>query len=316
MFILFQLYCRLFNIEQIFNNHCKIYDCDLNELNYHHRLKNFKNNFKLIKEHNKNNNSFNLKLNKYSHLSNYEYKKLLGFNNLNLNSQYDCENMNYKILFTNIKYDEDNFNWVEQNKITSVKNQLQCGSCWAFSTIGAYENWYVNNYNDLIDFSEQELVDCDNTDNGCNGGLMSNGFNYIKNNGICKYDNYSYNGKVSWFCKNYCTKYPKLNGCYKVPSNNIDMLKNAVRQNAVSIAIEADSSYFQHYSSGILDDKLKCGDNLDHGVLLVGFGIENNKKYWLVKNSWGKDWGDNGYIKIAMDNNNVCGVLSMPTYPY
>jgi C1A family cysteine protease len=245
-----------------------------------------------------------------------EYKQFLGFNDIQLNNN-DCD-----IMSEHIDNDYNEFNWVKQNKITSVKNQLECGSCWAFSTIGAYENWYAINYNELIDFSEQELVDCDRNDNGCNGGLMINGLHYIKNNGICKYDDYKYNGIKSWECHNNCKKYPKINGCYSVPSNNNKLLRYALLQNAVTVAIEADNPYFQHYSSGIIDDPIKCGNNVDHGVLLVGYGEENGKKYWLIKNSWSSDWGDNGYVKILRyddnDNNDsgVCGILTMPSYPY
>ena len=213
-------------------------------------------------------------------------------------------------------YNNKNFSWVDLNKITPVKNQLKCGSCWAFSTIGAYENWYALNYDKLLNFSEQELIDCDKNDNGCNGGLMSNGFNYIKNNGICLYDNYTYDATEHDKCNVNCNKYPKLNGCYYVPENNQELLKLAVSRNAVSVAIEADSPYFQHYKKGIINDELKCGKNIDHGVLLVGFGEENGINYWLVKNSWGSDWGDNGYVKILRNNNNVCGIMSMANYPY
>ncbi len=304
-------FSKLLNYEYLFNKHCNKFNCNLD--NYNHRFNIFKNNLNLIEDHNKNDTLFKLELNKFSHLTKEEYKKLIGFNNINLNNNLDCEDMPKN---NNTELNNDNFNWVDKNKITNVKNQLECGSCWAFSTIGAYENWYAINNNELVDFSEQELVDCDKNDNSCNGGLMINGFNYIKKNGICKYNDYPYNAKKNWSCNNKCNKYPKINGCYNVPSNNTKLLKNALLKNAISIAIEADNYYFQQYKSGIINDKLKCGDNIDHGVLLVGYGNENGQNYWLVKNSWGVDWGDNGYVKISMDDNNVCGILNMPSYPY
>lgn len=303
---------KLLNYNYLFNNHCNKYKCDFINVSYEDRLNIFKNNLDLIENHNSNTKTFKLELNKFSHLTKQEYKKLLGLTKYTINNNLDCEEMpNY---YNNLEIEE--FNWVEQNKITKVKNQLECGSCWAFSTIGAYENWYAINYDNLIDFSEQQLVDCDKYDNSCNGGLMVNGFNYIKENGICNYNEYPYIAKKNWSCNMNCNKYPKLNGCYNVPSNNVELLKKALLHNAVSIAIEADTPYFQYYKSGIIDDKLKCGNNLDHGVLLVGYGEENGNKYWLVKNSWGEDWGDNGYVKIAMNDDNVCGILSMSSYPY
>ena len=304
---------KLLNIEYLFDKHCHKYKCYIDDREM--RLNIFRNNFNFIQEHNKNS-DFKLELNKFSTFTKDEYKSILGLNNLIKDDE--CNQMpNYNELL-----DMDNFDWLSQNKITSVKNQLECGSCWAFSTIGAYENWYAINYNELVDFSEQELVDCDKTDNGCNGGLMMNGLTYIKNNGICKYGDYEYNGKKNWFCNNKCNRYPNLNGCYRVPSNDNISLKKALLHSAITVAIEADNLYFQHYKNGIIDDEIKCGSNVDHGVLLVGFGEENGKKYWLVKNSWGSDWGDNGYVKILRndtndnDNSGVCGILTMPVYPY
>lgn len=313
---------KLLNLNFLFDKHCHKYLCNYDKNEKLLRFDIFKKNYNLIQKHNKIS-QFKLELNKFSTLTNQEYKNLLGLNNNLFNQK--CNNMpNYDILKikNNNLNNNDNFSWVENNKITSVKNQLNCGSCWAFSTIGAYENWYAINYNKLIDFSEQELVDCDNNDNGCNGGLMINGLNYIKNNGICSYEDYIYQAKQNNVCNNNCVKYPKINGCYNVPSNDNLLLKEAVLHNAVSIAIEADNLYFQHYKSGVIDDEIKCGNNVDHGVLLVGYGEENGIKYWLVKNSWGSDWGDNGYVKILRYDNNdkknsgVCGILSMPTYPY
>ena len=332
---------KLVNYKLLFDKHCIKYQCHFNDNEKNIKLDIFKNNYNIIEEHNKKSN-FKLELNKFSTLTNDEYKNLLGLNKNLLNNNNDnCDIPKNKFLNNNnllinnnnllninniLNFDNllnlDNFNWVDKNKITSVKNQLECGSCWAFSTIGSYENWYAINYGELVDFSEQELVDCDNNDNGCNGGLMTNGLTYIKNNGICKYNDYEYNGKKNLLCNNKCTKYPKINGCINVPSNDNVSLKNALLQNAITIAIEANNLYFQHYKSGIIDDETKCGNNVDHGVLLVGYGEENGMKYWLVKNSWGSDWGDKGYVKILRyennENNNsgVCGILTMPSYPY
>jgi C1A family cysteine protease len=333
----------LINYQTVFDTHCDKFECFYdtnNETDRNHRLGIFKENLDFINEHNSKESNFKLGLNQFSTLTNDEYRKKLNlmvpsksykynaylsignFLSLNLNSKnflsddFECQEMP-EITSVNT----ESFNWVSLNKVTSVKNQLECGSCWAFSTIGAYENWYAINNNELVDFSEQELVDCDKSDNGCNGGLMSNGLHYIAENGICDLKTYEYNGVDGRCSRNNCEKrYPKLNGCYMVPENNNRLLETAVLKNTVTIAIEADTVYFQHYSSGVLDNSAKCGTNLDHGVLLVGYGVENGHNYWLVKNSWGESWGEKGYVKLLKsdsDNDSgVCGVAMMGVYPW
>lgn len=307
----------LINFEYVFNNHCNKFDCFFNNKNtteYNMRLEIFKNNLNFINEHNSKESKFKLGLNQFSVLTHEEYKNKLNLKQIKLVNNDLCENMPM-VDDSNI----ESFDWVKEGKITSVKNQLDCGSCWAFSTIGAYENWYAKN-NKLTDFSEQELVDCDTVDQGCNGGLMADGLSYIIKNGICLLNDYPYMAKDEKCKSSQCSKYPKLNGCYNVPANNNKLLKNAVDQNAVTIAIEADTVYFQHYSSGILDNSAKCGTNLDHRVLLVGYGIDNDTKYWLVKNSWSNSWGENGYIKIlrsdSENDTGVCGIAMSAVYPY
>ena len=205
--------------------------------------------------------------------------------------------------------------WSTDGAVTPIKNQGQCGSCWAFSTTGAVEGAYQVGGGDLTSLSEQMLVDCDTTDQGCNGGLMDNAFSWIESNGgICTEDSYPYTG-VTGTCSQSanCAKAVTVSDYSDVTPNDEDALKAAVAIGPVSVAIEADQSVFQSYTSGILDST-GCGTNLDHGVLVVGYGTQMGQDYWKVKNSWGETWGMDGYILMARGDN-TCGISMEPSYP-
>ena len=149
---------------------------------------------------------------------------------------------------------------------------------------------------------------------------MEGAFKYVIENGQCSDESYPYTSGISktgGTCQT-CSSLAKVTSCYDVEPNDQISLKGAVSQQPVAIAIEADTAYFQSYSSGILDSP-SCGTSLDHGVLIVGYGQDNGQKYWLVKNSWGTTWGDNGYVKIARsDSTNdagICGIAMDPSFP-
>jgi C1A family cysteine protease len=220
-------------------------------------------------------------------------------------------------------------NWVTKGGVTAVKNQGQCGSCWSFSTTGSLEGAYFVKYGRLNSFSEQQLVDCDNRKNGgkdmgCNGGLMDNAFTWIeKNGGLCSEASYPYvsgTTKTAGTCATTCTNVPnsKVASYTDVPANSDEDMMAALAQQPVSVAIEADQQSFQLYKSGVFTGT--CGTNLDHGVLVVGYGNLSGNDYYLVKNSWGTTWGDEGYIYLGRgpqynSGAGQCGVLMQASYP-
>jgi len=189
----------------------------------------------------------------------------------------------------------DSLDWVAQKKVSQIKDQGSCGSCWAFSTVGYLESLFLMR-NQTLDFSEQQLVDCDraSVDQGCNGGLMHTALNYVSKSGIERGTDYPYRG-VNQQCKYDQTKVSlKTVGNIKCFENlSDDAIIELLQQGPVSIAVDATS--FQTYRSGIL----KCnGYQMNHAVLLVGYGVENGQKFWKIKNSWGTNWGEQGYVRV------------------
>ena len=209
--------------------------------------------------------------------------------------------------------------WRTKGAVTTVKDQGQCGSCWTFSSTGAMEGAWAITKGQLIDLAEQELVDCAGLkygSMGCNGGQMEGAFKFIIENGQCAASSYPYTAKDG-SCHS-CTAVAHASSCYDVKPNDQLSLKAAVAKQPVAVAIEADTKYFQSYSSGVLTSS-SCGTSLDHGVLTVGYGEENGQKYWLVKNSWGTSWGDQGYVKIGRSESTndagICGIAMDPSFP-
>lgn len=285
------------------------------------RFEIFKENFLYVIEENNKNLGYSLKVNKFSDLSNEEFKnKMTGFivNKNELEIKLGFKNQGCSKFEINSTYEiPDTIDWRTKNVVTPIKNQQQCGSCWSFSATGAMEGAWAIKTGKLVSLSEQELVDCSGTygNMGCNGGLMDSAFEYAIDNGMCSESEYPYTANDGKCYK--CTSKVQMNGCVDVPSNDEISLKQAVAQGPVSVAIEADRPFFQLYSHGVLDNIL-CGTNLDHGVLIVGYGNENGKDYWLVKNSWGTSWGDQGYVKIKRSNKKdkgTCGIAIQPSFP-
>merc|ERR1712079_306157 len=209
----------------------------------------------------------------------------------------------------------ESVDWSSKGAVTPVKNQKQCGSCWAFSTTGSLEGAWEIATGKLVSLSEQQFVDCDKVDQGCSGGLMDNAFRYAEKNALCTERSYSYKARRGTCEASSCTVgIPQggVTGYKDVAKDDMQALMEAVTQQPVSIAIEADKSAFQFYHRGVLSSH--CGTRLDHGVLLVGYGTDNGKDYWKVKDSWGTNYGENGFIRLERGKGGAgeCGLLSGP----
>jgi len=214
--------------------------------------------------------------------------------------------------------------WVEEGAVTPVKNQQRCGSCWAFSATGAIEGAKFIQTGELVPLSEQILVDCDDVDNGCEGGIMENAFKFDKSeDGLCSEEDYPYKGKDETCHDKDCDAVPgsKVVDYIDIPESDLKGLLSSIVKQPTSIAMQADQLAFQLYSSGVFTDD-SCGEDgaIDHGVLAVGYGEDEDSglKYITVKNSWGDAWGEKGYIRLKMHSDlewGTCAILRVMTAP-
>jgi len=213
-----------------------------------------------------------------------------------------------------------NVDWRTEGAVSDVKDQGQCGSCWAFSSTGALEGQMKIKFGSLPDLSEQNLVDCSKPEGnqGCNGGLMEAAFQYVQDqDGIDDEDSYPYEAVDFEPCR-YTKSHRAADdkGFTMCPEGDEKCLTHTLKHiGPVSVAIDASNPSFQFYKSGVYYEPNCSPQNLDHGVLAVGFGKENGDKYFLVKNSWSDQWGDGGYIKMARGKENHCGIASYAVYP-
>ncbi len=270
--------------------------------------------------------SFQLKPNKYADLLHHEFVHLMnGFNKTAKHSKsvYGRKGGEVRgatfIAPAHVTF-PDQVDWRKKGAVTDVKDQGKCGSFWSFSTTGALEGQHFRKSGFLVSLSEQNLIDCSAAygNNGCNGGLMDNAFKYIRDNGgIDTEKSYPYEAvddKCRYNAKNAGAEDV---GFVDIPQGDEEKLMAAIATvGPVSVAIDASQESFQFYSDGVYFDENCSSENLDHGVLAVGYGTdEDGGDYWLVKNSWGRSWGQLGYIKMARNKNNHCGIATAASYP-
>jgi KDEL-tailed cysteine endopeptidase len=275
----------------------------------------FRENFRNIITHNADRNqSFTMGVNQFTDLTPEEFKAQMIRGLKAPVGSFGCGSFSNSASGTPASID-----WRTKGAVTTVKDQGQCGSCWTFSSTGAMEGAWAIAKGQLIDLAEQELVDCAGLkygSMGCNGGQMEGAFKFIIENGQCAASSYPYTAKDGT-CHS-CSAVAHATSCSDVKPNDQLSLKAAVAKQPVAVAIEADTKYFQSYSGGVLTSS-SCGTSLDHGVLAVGYGEENGQKYWLVKNSWGTSWGEQGYVKIGRSESTndagICGIAMDPSFP-
>jgi len=275
---------------------------------YTYRFQIFKNKLIEIAAINANpENTFKVGTNKFSDLTTEEFK----YNYLN-NEMPAVEGE--QAVFSNVEALPASVDWRTQGAVTNVKDQGQCGSCWTFSATGSIEGSYAILGGVLTSFAEQELVDCAGVaygSFGCNGGQMTGAFRYVKTNGQHTWTQYPYTAKNgACIAKTLGAATVWVNNFSTIASGDNDALAASAASQPTSVAIEADTTVFQSYKSGILNSPA-CGTNLDHGVLVVGYGSQSGQDYWIVKNSWGPSWGENGYIRIAKQSGSgsgICGI--------
>lgn len=303
--------------------HGKTYENDVEEK---FRMKIFMENKHKIAKHNakfaRGEVSFKMGLNKYADMLHHEFAHTVnGFNRtarLGMVGGLQTRKGATFIRPANVEIPKQ-ADWREKGAVTPIKDQGHCGSCWSFSATGAVEGQHFRKTGVLVSLSEQNLVDCSGKygNNGCNGGLMDNAFAYIRDNhGIDTEQAYPYEGE-----DDKCRYNPKKSGATDTGMVDIkpdeDHLKEAVATiGPVSVAIDASHESFQFYKEGVYYEPECSSESLDHGVLVVGYGTdEDGSDYWVVKNSWGTSWGQEGFIKMARNRDNHCGIASSASYP-
>jgi len=270
-----------------------------------------------IEHHNRQNKSFVLAMNKFGDLTNQEFKQM--FNGLNYNHEVNTmTHMHSAIVPPQLRDLPASFDWRTKGAVAEVKDQGQCGSCWSFSATGSTEGAHFLKTGELVSLSEQNLVDCSSSygNMGCNGGLMDYAFQYIiDNKGIDTEKSYPYKAVDGTCAYNAANIGATLTKFTDVKAGDEKALLAAVAIEPTSVAIDAGHSSFQFYKSGVYYEANCSPTQLDHGVLAVGWGSEAGSDYWIVKNSWGADWGTKGYLLMSRNRDNNCGIATAASYP-
>lgn len=308
-----------------------------------HIFNNWVDNDKYIELTNSKNLSYTLGHNAYSGMNLEEFGELMGFKansdsiakGLRGNAFDSVPVLEQKEILS-LESLPTSVDWRAKGAVTPTKNQKSCGSCYSFSTTGALEGAYQIKYGNLVSFSEQQIVDCSQIkyggpNMGCNGGQIEKSESWVgKNGGLCSEDSYPYvsgTTQTAGTCQKTCSLVSgsKILSSSAVSANSDNAMMTAIAQQPISVGIEADQQSYQLYQSGVFTGP--CGTNLDHAVLLVGYGTSNGLDYYILKNSWGTTWGtQGGYMLLGKNNDPAtgkpynggkgqCGVLMEGVYP-
>ncbi|MQM03285.1 hypothetical protein Taro_036062, partial [Colocasia esculenta] len=276
------------------------------------RLSIFKDNLRLIDEHNRpsNNHTYTLGLNHFADLSNEEFQSTyLGFRPSNITELMSTPTIGRRQHVTRKGRDliPDSLDWRDKGAVTPVKSQGKCASCWAFVAVATVESLNYLVTGDLITLSEQQLVDCDQGNKGCDPGYIFKAYNHIKHNGIDTDEHYPYVSGIYFFYNLvvwiFKVNVVSIDGFHLMRRHPIDEedMKEAVAKQPSSVGIKGENPEFRFYKSGVFAGP--CSGVLNHAVTLVGYGIgERREDYWLAKNSWSNGWGEDGYARIARGN--------------
>ncbi|OMJ72186.1 hypothetical protein SteCoe_29418 [Stentor coeruleus] len=292
--------------EKEFIKFVELYQIKYDDRTYSKKFQAFLDNSAYIRRHNQKSSSWKMSLNEFSDLSPSEFtKKYLNLPPRALKSSTPISvSYNYP----------QTVDWRLKGAVTQAKNQGSCGSCYAFSSAAAIESIIYIKTGRLEELSIQQIVDCSKGygNEGCGGGWMDYAFEYAMKHGIVSLNSYKYTG-ASQNCQ-----YDKLGNGVKIAGYedvipyNIHELASAVSKQPVSISV--DATVWQFYSTGVIDDD--CGTSLNHGVVAVGYSFTETEKYWIIKNSWGSYWGEQGFLKVAMSEGpGLCGVNMISSYP-
>ncbi|KAL6650396.1 hypothetical protein ACP70R_009321 [Stipagrostis hirtigluma subsp. patula] len=281
------------------------------------RFEVFKANVAFIESVNAGNHKFWLEANQFADLTDDEFRaSRTGF-------KPAAKGRTTGFRYANVSLDDvpASVDWRTKGAVTPIKDQGDCGCCWAFSTVASMEGIVKLSTGKLVSLSEQELVDCDvdGMDQGCDGGEMDNAFQFIiDNGGLTTESNYPYKASDGTCNTNKeSNDAATIKGYEDVPANDEASLLKAVANQPVSVAVDGGDSHFRFYKGGVLSGD--CGTELDHGIAAVGYGVASDgTKYWLMKNSWGTSWGEDGYIRMERDiadEEGMCGLAMQPSYP-
>jgi C1A family cysteine protease len=279
---------------------------------FFNRFEIFQSNMALAEEHNAKSTSWTMGVTQFADLTGEEFSKLY------LGKVFRKERFENTQQFTPQRENDDPaFDWRSKGAVSPVRNQGQCGSCWAITVVAAVESaCYILNHN-LTQQSVQALMDCSGSigNQGCNGGYVDESFKWLQSNFLPEDACYPYTAESGTSCKKTCPpiKKCKVTGFKDVAKGDEAAMMTALNKQPLAAVIEADQSAFQMYTGGVIDSPT-CGKNLDHTALLIGYGTDSGKQYWTLQNSWGTTWGEQGYVRMVR-NKDMCGLADMVSYP-